>query len=136
VSTPAGLNSFCFYFSITLDNTLFRDGILFSRNLSTDPTSRSEQTNITASIYKCVFIIDFPKATAEKKVTKLISKYPQSSPAKSNNGFGTDAKAKIANHPYYFINFSIVVKIFDEALPMTSKSETFLPAALCALATK
>ena len=111
VSTPAGLNNFSFYFSIIPDKSLFKEGMCFSRKSKKVPTSLSEHTNITSSIYKCVFIILFPPATAEKNVTNEISKYPQSNPAKSNNGLGILAKARIANHPYFLINFSIIFRI-------------------------
>ena len=48
--------------------------MFFSRKDRIDDTRLSEQTNITKAIYKCVFIIDFPRATAEKKVQNEISK--------------------------------------------------------------
>ena len=45
--------------------------------------------------------MDFPMAVAVKNVIKGIPKCPHVIPAKSNNGFGTEAQIKTVIKPYF-----------------------------------
>lgn len=59
-------------------------------------------TNMTKSIWIWTLIIAFPINVAVKNFLNGTLKCPQVIPAKSNNGFGTEAPIKIVIKPYFW----------------------------------
>ncbi len=58
-------------------------------------------------------MIALPINVALKNVLKGMRKCPLVIPARSNNGFGIEAQAKIAQNPYFYILLKINSLIFS-----------------------